>query len=149
MKIALFFHLLGVAVWVGGMFFAYLCLRPVAGALLEPPQRLRLWAGVFSRFFSWVWVSVASILGSGVYMLYLVGERYAPVYAYVMAGAGILMMLIFAHLWFAPYRRLLRAVKADDWPAGGKALAQIRVLVGTNLAIGLLVITVATLGAML
>jgi uncharacterized membrane protein len=148
MKIALFFHLLGVAVWIGGMFFAYLCLRPVAGALFEPAQRLRLWVGVFSRFFPWVWLSVASILGSGVYLLYLVGERYAPLYVYVMAAAGILMMLIFAHLWFAPYRRLKRAVQAEDWPAGGRALAQIRIMVGTNLALGLLVITVATLGAM-
>jgi uncharacterized membrane protein len=149
MKIGLFFHLLGVAVWVGGMFFAYFCLRPAAGSLLDPPQRLRLWAGVFSRFFPWVWASVAVILASGVYMFYLVGEQYAPIYVYVMAVAGIVMMLIFAHVWFAPYARLRRAVGAEDWPAGAKALAQIRVMVGVNLTIGLLIITAATLGAMI
>ena len=66
MKLALFFHLSGMVVWVGGMFFAYVCLRPAAGNVLEPPQRLRLWTGVFSRFFPWVWLSVAAILGSGV-----------------------------------------------------------------------------------
>jgi uncharacterized membrane protein len=41
---------------------------------------------------------------------------------------------------------LRRAVAAEDWKAGGAALNQIRVLVGINLALGLLNIAVATLG---
>lgn len=35
----LFLHLAGVVLWVGGMFFAYVCLRPTAVKLFEPPQR--------------------------------------------------------------------------------------------------------------
>ncbi|HEY6898714.1 MAG TPA: hypothetical protein VI279_15765, partial [Rhodocyclaceae bacterium] len=58
----LFLHVASVVVWVGGMFFAYMCLRPAAVELLEPPQRLRLWLGVFDRFFRWVWLAVALIL---------------------------------------------------------------------------------------
>ena len=50
MGVALLLHLLGVVVWVGGMFFAYMALRPVGAAMLEPPQRLSLWAGVFGTF---------------------------------------------------------------------------------------------------
>lgn len=149
MKIALFFHLSGAVIWVGGMFFAYVCLRPAATGLLEPPQRLRLWTGVFSRFFPWVWLSVAAILISGLYLLYLVGAQYAPLYAYVMAATGILMMLIFAHVYFAAFARLKRAAGSEDWPAGAKALAQIRVLVGINLFLGALVVATATLGAIL
>lgn len=148
MKLALFFHLSGAVIWVGGMFFAYVCLRPVAGNLLEPPQRLQLWAGVLSRFFPWVWASVAAILGSGVYMLYLVGAQFAPLYAFVMSGAGIVMMLIFGHVYFAGFARLRKAVNAADWPAGARALGQIRLLVGVNLALGAFVIVVATLGAL-
>ena len=34
----------------GGMFFAYVCLRPVAASLLEPPARLKLWSGSLSAF---------------------------------------------------------------------------------------------------
>ncbi len=34
---ALAFHILGATVWVGGMFAAYVCLRPAAGALDGPP----------------------------------------------------------------------------------------------------------------
>ena len=55
-----------------------------------------------------------------------------------MLGLGSLMMLIFLHVFFAPYRRLTRAVAARDWPAGGKALSQIRILVGINTVLGLL-----------
>ena len=65
MIIAKFLHILGFTVWVGGMFFAYMALRPVAALQLEPAQRLPLWAGVFARFFPWVWLTVALILASG------------------------------------------------------------------------------------
>jgi uncharacterized membrane protein len=56
------------------------------------------------------------------------------------------MMLIFFHVFFAPYGRLKRAVAAQDWQAGGKALAQIRMLVGINTLIGLLTIAVGAAG---
>ena len=39
-SILLLLHLSGVIVWVGGMFFAHFCLRPVAALQLPPPQRL-------------------------------------------------------------------------------------------------------------
>ncbi|MBN9426061.1 MAG: hypothetical protein J0H09_06095, partial [Burkholderiales bacterium] len=61
----LLLHIVAVAIWVGGMFFAYVCLRPVAAELLEPPQRLRLWRGVFRRFFAWVWGAVLLMAASG------------------------------------------------------------------------------------
>jgi uncharacterized membrane protein len=41
---------------------------------------------------------------------------------------------------------LTRAVAAEDWKAGGAALNQIRMLVGTNLVLGLANIAVAMLG---
>ncbi|NTV95532.1 MAG: hypothetical protein HGA75_08965, partial [Thiobacillus sp.] len=47
MKLLYLSHVLATVVWVGGMFFAHQCLRPVVLAQLEPPQRLRLWDGVF------------------------------------------------------------------------------------------------------
>ena len=146
MGIALLLHLLGVVVWVGGMFFAYMALRPVAAAVLEPPLRLGLWAGVFGKFFPWVWLSVALILGSGLYMWMALGGADAPLYVHAMLGMGVVMMLIFAHVFFAPYKKLKRAVAEQAWPAGGAVLGQIRLLIGINLGIGLLTIAVAVLG---
>ena len=150
MKIALWLHLLSVVVWVGGMFFAYMALRPAATKLLEPSQRLSLWALTFTHFFPWVWVSIGLILGSGFYMIFLLGGfSAAPRHIHVMLLLGIIMMLIFGHVYFSPFRKLKRYSVLKDWPHAGTALNQIRMLVGTNLLIGLVTITVATAGAVL
>ncbi|MBW8371603.1 MAG: CopD family protein [Thiobacillus sp.] len=146
MTLSLFLHVLSVVVWVGGMFFAYMALRPVAASVLEPPQRLTLWAGVFGKFFPWVWASVVLILLTGLHMLVVFGGLAAPHYAMTMLVLGVVMMAIFAHVFFAPYGRLKRAVASQDWKAGGAALAQIRRLIGINLSLGLLTIAVVFLG---
>lgn len=148
MQLSYLLHVLGVVVWVGGMFFAYMALRPVAASVLEPPQRLTLWAGVFGKFFPWVWVSVALILASGLHLLVVFGGLDAPHYAKTMLALGLAMMAIFAHVFFAPYGRLKRAVAAQDWKAGGAALAQIRKLVGLNLSLGLITIAIVFAGRM-
>ena len=146
MTLSLFLHVLSVVVWVGGMFFAYMALRPVAVSVLEPPQRLTLWAGVFGKFFPWVWTSVALILLTGLYMLGMLGGASAPLYALTMLGLGVAMMLIFAHVFFSPYKKLKRAVGEQNWKAGGAALGQIRQLIGINLSLGLLTIAVVFIG---
>lgn len=145
----LFLHIVAVAVWVGGMFFAYVCLRPVAAAQLEPPLRLALWVGVFSRFFPWVWLAVILILVSGLTMISLIGWLGAPPHWHAMLTLGVVMMLLFAHLTFALFPRLRQGVAASDWPKAGAALNQIRKVVGINLVLGLTTIAVATLGAYL
>jgi uncharacterized membrane protein len=146
MSLSLFLHVLGVVVWVGGMFFAYMALRPVAASVLEPPQRLTLWSGVFDRFFPWVWASVILILLTGLHMLNFLGGMGAPLYVLAMFAIGIVMMLIFGHIFFSPYRKLKRAVTGQDWKAGGAALGLIRKLIGINLTLGLLTIVLAFLG---
>lgn len=148
MKIAVMLHLLGAVVWIGGMFFAYLCLRPAASGL-EPPLRLLLWAATLERFFQWVWVSIALILGSGFHMVAAVSELgRVPLNVHLMLYVGATMTLIFAYVFFSPYPTLRHAVTARDWKAGAVALNQIRIAVAVNLALGLLNIVVATAGAM-
>jgi uncharacterized membrane protein len=141
-------HLLAAVVWVGGMFFGHMALRPVAVAQLQPPLRLALWAGVFRRFFPWVFAAITILLASGYWMVLVFYGGFAGVgmHVHLMIWSGYVMMLIFLHVFFAPFTRLKRAVAAEDWAAGGKALAQIRVLIGVNLAIGLVVVTIASGG---
>lgn len=141
-------HVLAAVIWVGGMFFAYMALRPVAASLLEPPVRLTLWVQVFQRFFPWVWVSVAVLLISGLWMIFgffggMGGVRW---HVHLMLTLGLIMMLIYAHIYFAPFRRLKMAVAAGQWAEGGTRLGQIRKLIGTNLVLGLLVVAVASSG---
>ena len=144
MTLFLLLHVLSVVVWVGGMFFAYMALRPVAASVLEPPQRLTLWAGVFGKFFPWVWASVATILLTGLALLMKMGGM--PHYALAMLVLGVAMMLIFAHVFFSPYKKLKRAVGEQDWQASAAALAQIRMSIGINLSLGLLTIAVVFIG---
>ncbi len=138
MQILLLLHILATVVWVGGMFFAHNCLRPVVLAQLEPPQRLRLWNGVFGRFFPWVWLSVVLLIGTGQALVVIMGGMAAVTYPiHLMVAIGYVMAAIFAFIYFMPYARLRQAVAAQDWPAGGQALNLIRKLVMTNLILGL------------
>ncbi len=135
-----FFHLGAGILWLGGMALVIFALRPVAIARLAPPERLPLLSLVLSRFFVMVWVSIAVLLASGLWMLSGADMKLAPKGWHAMSGIGLLMCLIFAHIWFAPFRRLKTAVQAADWPSAGKALGQIHPLVLTNFALGWLAV---------
>ena len=148
MSVSISLHLLAAVIWVGGMFFAYMALRPAAAQILEPPYRLQLWVQVFKLFFLWVWISVIVIMGTGYWMLFGVfgGFGNAGMHIHLMHGAGIVMVLIYLHVFFAPYRRLRHAVIVQDFPEGGKQLAQIRKLIALNLSLGLIVVVIASGG---
>ena len=156
MGIAILLHVLAATVWVGGMFFALVCLRP-ASADLEASVRVKLWAGALSRFFGWVWMAVAVLLATGFWMTYQttsIGEdapfmehlKVAGEHVHIMMGLGILMMLMAAHVWFAPLKRLRRAVADSHWTEAGKNLNQIRIFITVNLALGLTVVAIASGG---
>jgi len=140
-------HILAAVLWVGGMFFALQVLRPAAGAL-EPAVRLALWRRVFGRFFPWVWASVAALLVSGYGMVFwgFGGFAGVGVHVHVMQAIGIVMVLAYAHLYFAPWRRFRRAVDAEDFAAAAKPLDQIRQIVTLNLVLGLIIVVVGATG---
>jgi uncharacterized membrane protein len=144
MTLLIFLHVISDVIWIGGMFLAYMAVRPAAVEVLDPPLRLKLWTGIFRRFFPWVWGAVTLILLTGFAMMGQLGR--VPAYVVVMAVLGIVMSAIFMHIYFAPFGRLKRAVAAEDWKAGGAALNQIRMLVGVNLVLGLVNVAVAILG---
>ena len=139
MTIAITLHILSAMVWVGGMFFALMVLRPAAGSL-EPEDRLPLWGRTFGRFFPWVWAAVAVLLVSGYWMIFVYwnGLSGLPIYLLFMQGIGWLMILLFLHLWFVPYRRFKRALSAGELPEAARNLNQIRRIVTTNLMLGLI-----------
>ncbi|NVK40394.1 MAG: CopD family protein [Oceanospirillaceae bacterium] len=150
MPYAITLHLLAAVIWVGGMFLAYVCLRPAAAAVLEPPQRLTLWAELFRRFFSWVWALVAILILSGHWMILQFGGFAAVgLHVHLMLVTGYMMMALFGHLYFAPFRGLRRAVASADWAAAGAQLNRIRRIVGINLVLGLVTIANAVGGRLL
>jgi uncharacterized membrane protein len=147
MALLIALHVLAVVVWVGGMAFAYVVLRPSAGAL-ESETRLQLWHGVFRRFFPWVWTSIIVLLASGYGMIfvYFGGFAGAGLYIHVMQGIGIVMMLLFLHLFFVPWHRFTHAVAGKHFGEAAKNLEQIRRIVAVNLVLGLITIVVGASG---
>jgi len=148
MSVAIALHLIAAIIWVGGMFFAHMVLRPSAVAHLEPPQRLPLWVGCFERFFVWVWAAVIilPLTGYGLIFTWFGGMGHVGTYIHVMAGLGLVMIALFVYLFFVPYPRLRRAVAAGEWPEGAAHLASIRRIVTTNLILGLITSAVAVAG---
>ncbi len=147
MATAVSLHILAAIVWIGGMFFAILVLRPSAGPL-EPPDRLALWGRVFARFFPWVWLAVAVLLVTGNWMIFAGHGGFAdlPSHIHLMHGIGWLMTLLYLHLWFAPYKRFKAALDAGETPVAAAKLNQIRWIVTTNLALGLITAVIGASG---
>ena len=148
MSISIALHVIAAILWVGGMFFAHMILRPSAVQVLEPPLRLALWVQVFKRFFFWVWLSIIVILATGYWMVFSFYGGFANIgiHIHIMHGLGIVMVLIYMHVFLSPYRKLRHAVVVEDYPEGGRRLGQIRTLVGINILLGLATAAVATAG---
>lgn len=145
--IAVTLHILAATIWVGGMFFAVYVLRLAAGPL-EPSDRLALWQRSFQKFFPWVWISVVLLPPTGYWLVYELHGNMAtlPLPYHLMHGIGWVMIFIFLHLWFAPYARFKQALEGEDFPEAAKQLNTIRLLVTTNLFLGLFNILIGTSG---
>ena len=139
--IAIALHVLAAVVWVGGLFFAYVVLRPSSNSL-EPPQRLVLWAGVFKRFFPWVWMAVIILMISGYWLIFNWFKGFAnlPAYVHLMHLIGWLMVLLFVFLYFKIYPSFVAAVKSENWPDAGSVMNRIRQIVLVNLILGILLL---------
>ena len=138
-------HVLSALIWVGGMFFAWMVLRPAAMKALEGPARLKLWVEVFQGFFRWVWVAVVLLPISGVGMIHLqyAGFETAPRYVQVMMGLYVVMVALFIRINSLQLPELRKAVEHEQWPEGAAVLGRIRRLVGTNLIVGLALVAIA------
>lgn len=132
-------HVLSAIVWIGGMFFAYLFLRPACGPL-DPPVRLGLWRRVFDLFLPWVWAAVIGLFASGYLLLFTIYGDFgvAPVHVHIMHAIAIVMAVLFVVLYFVPYPALRHAVDAGKTPDAAAALNRIRQIIAVNLPLGLL-----------
>ena len=146
--LALAFHILGAVIWVGGMFAAYVCLRPAAGSL-DASQRLQLWRSFFEKFFLWVWASVLLLLASGYWMLIMRfgGFSQAPLYVNLMQALGWVMIALFVWLFHGPWLAFKRAADAQEWPAAAASLNRIRQIIMVNMPLGLIVVIIGGTGA--
>lgn len=137
-------HNLAAIIWVGGMFFALVVLRPGAGHL-DPAVRLGLWERVLQGFFVWSWLSVLALLVSGFAMLFAgFGGFIMPArYISLMAMMGILMAAIFTNVYFSHWPQFRHSVAASDWTEAERVIRRMRRLAWGNLLLGLTTVFVA------
>ena len=135
-------HVLSAVIWVGGMFYALVVLRP-ALSVLDAAPRLQVHMLTLKRFFLVVWHAMPLMLLTGWGMIAAAGwdMGHLPISVNAMQGLALVMAAIFLFTYFGPFRRLRRAIRP-----GPELLNRIRLLVTANLVLGILVILVATFG---
>jgi uncharacterized membrane protein len=133
-------HLMSAVLWVGGMFFAYVILRPSLTAI-DAPQRMLLQTQVHQKFFLVVWHAMPIILVSGFLMLWYLGGMSNvrwPIHA--MLALGLVMAGVFLAIIFGPWRKFRRTIDRTRMAA---SLTTMRNLIGVNLILGLLTVIIA------
>lgn len=146
-------HLVAAIVWMGGMTFMLVALRPAALEVLEPPVRARLMVVVWRRFFNLVLGAVAVLLLTGGHLYTSAiravkaanGAGSLPLGWHLMAALGVAMVLIFGHIYFAGFRQFRRALAAGDGALAAQAAAQINRLVILNFVFGWMAIAAVRL----
>jgi len=147
LSLAIAVHVLAAVIWIGGMFFAVICLRPALGLLDDPAQRLSLVRASLQRFFRWVWLAVLLLPITGFWMTTRLYAGFSwPPSIWIMAVTGIVMILLFLHVYFAPWRRMNRALDKGDTAKAPEALESIRRIITVNLILGMIVAVVASAG---
>jgi uncharacterized membrane protein len=140
-------HLLGAVLWVGGMAFALLALRPALAAL-EPPQRLALMGRVHRRFFLLVWHAMPIVIVSGYLLLFWVFGGFGGVrwQIHLMHLLGLIMAGVFVLIFFKPWARMRRALEAGDLATAATTNEEIRKLVLLNLVLGTVTVALGAWG---
>lgn len=147
--LALALHQLGTLIWIGGMIFAHFVLRPAANDSLVSLYRQPLMLAVFDRFFRLVWVAIAFIWLSGLWIFLVLMPGLAGWHVHAMMTVALVMTLVFFYLWSRPYRDFAKAVEHLDWPEATRHLALIRRLISLNLGLGLISALLGSAGATL
>ena len=142
--IVLAIHILCIVIWVGGMFFALVVLRPSLSTL-DPAPRVAVHSQVFRRFFLVVWHVMLIALITGYAMLFGVYGGFAGANWAIqtMQGLGLIMGAVFLVVYFGPWPRFRAAVS----PARAAGAADnIRKLILLNLVLGLVTVVIAAFG---
>ena len=146
-SVLLVLHILFTAIWVGGMVFAFMVLRPAVDQ--QPPEnKLTILAAIFKRFFVYVWHAVVLMPLTGYALLMMLHNGFAGagIHLHIMQTLWLVMTAVFLTMFFGPYKPFKKAVADEDWPTAAKHLPKIRALIFTNLILGILTIVIGSGG---
>ncbi|MCZ7397825.1 MAG: CopD family protein [Candidatus Methanoperedens sp.] len=133
--IMLWLHYLATVMWIGGMAFNLLVLRP-SMAVIEQNQRPVLGASVLKRFIIFAWLSIAVLVLTGISINYnrIASDNIPATYGIVLLGKHFvtsIMILVVAWVSFVLSAKLAPFAPKPD---------TILILVKTNLSLGILVL---------
>ena len=148
MSFVMSLHVLFAVVWVGGMIFAMLVMRPVVSTQLEPPQQGPFMAAILKRFFHLVWAAVIIVPVSGFWTVFAVygGFKGLAPHVHIMMALGCVMVAIFVFIYFGLFGPFKKAVAAKEPLKAGPKMAKMRALIWINLVLGVITVLVATAG---
>ena len=146
-------HLIAGIVWMGGMTFMLFALRPAAIIAMEAQPRAILMGQVWKRFYAMVLASIVVLFATGTHLYtatfratrLATGDGGVPLGWNIMLVLGLVMMLIFGHIYFAGFKKYKRAVAAGDWPLAAKAASLIHTMTLINFSLGWLAIVAVRL----
>lgn len=136
-------HVIGAALWVGGLGYAIIVLRPSIAVLDQPAARIQLHLQSMKRFLRLTWHIMPLVLLTGWVMVFTLYGGFAalPWAVNAMQAGALIMTAIFLYLYFGPFRRFRRAIRP-----GPELIGRMRTLVTINLVIGVLVLVFASIG---
>jgi len=128
-KSLLFLHLFFAIVWVGGMVYSLLFLRPSLREIAQEEQRGKFLKQVFSKFFLAVWLSIIVLFltGMGLWHGYRKDFSDNSLFHVKLFLFG-LMVIIFTYIYFFLFRR--------------NKLSHIPNLIGVNLLLSILILLI-------
>jgi len=137
-------HLIAGIVWMGGMTFMLFALRPAALVSLDAQPRALLMGEVWKRFYILVLLSIVALFTTGTHLYtatfraakLAVGQGSVPLGWNIMLVLGLIMMLIFGHIYFAGFKKYKRAVAAGEWPVAAKAAGLMHTMTLINFTLG-------------
>ena len=146
-------HLIAGIVWMGGMTFMLFALRPAAIIEMEAQPRAILMGQVWKRFYAMVLASIVVLFATGTHLYtatfratrLATGDGGVPLGWNIMLVLGLVMMLIFGHIYFAGFKKYKRSVAAGDWPLAAKAASLIHTMTLINFSLGWLAIVAVRL----
>jgi uncharacterized membrane protein len=146
-------HLVAAIFWMGGMAFMLLALRPAAVMLYQAPERLMLMGAVWKRFFPVVLISIVALFTTGSHLYTNVyravkaatGQGGVPLGWNLMLVLGLLMMVIFAYIYWGAFTKFKRAMTELDWPSAGKEAMRLHKWIVVNFTLGWLAIAAVRL----
>ncbi len=104
----LFLHIFFAMVWIGGMVFNLLFLHPAVKSIKNEDQRKELAGKVLKRFFLGVWLSIAVIFLSGMWMWHSFRPDLTqnPLF-HIKLFLFTIMLINFIYIYFYLFRKSL------------------------------------------